>query len=126
MAIDWMTVGMSAVAAVGSAVVTAVATIATQRDKIRQDHEAQLERLREQLKLEYSVETAIQRLLGKQGWELRRFETIEHHVRGFSSDKLREHLVRAGAIAFEDDDGIEKWGLLKLNTHRLARKGSSK
>ncbi|MCV3273054.1 hypothetical protein [Roseobacter sinensis] len=86
------------------------------------------QRIREELKLEHAVETAITQLLDKQGWELRSFDTIKRHVRGFDDDTLRQYLVRAGAIAFDDQtrrsEGpgkVERWGLLKNNIERLHR-----
>ncbi len=93
-------------------------------------------RIREELKLETSTEAAIIHLLDRQGWELRSFYTIKSHIRGFEDDELRRLLVRSGAIAFqqspserdpndplrEDPDKLERWGLLKKNTHRLVKK----
>lgn len=85
---------------------------------------AEQSRMREELKLENSVEAAIVQLLDKQGWELRSFKTIKYHIRGFADDELRRYLVRAGAIAFEDEtrDDVEKrerWGLLDKNLDKL-------
>lgn len=84
-------------------------------------------RLQQELKLEHSVEAAIIQLLDKQGWELRSFKTIESHIKGFKDpDELRQHLVRAGAIAFHDASRneakkAERWGLLKKNIKRLSK-----
>lgn len=108
--------------AVAVAAITALLTMRVERAKLERDHAAQLDRLREELKLEYSVETAIRHLLDKQGWELRSFDAISHHIRGFKPDDLRQHLVRAGAVAFEDGDKVEKWGLLEKNADKLAKK----
>lgn len=86
------------------------------------------DRMREELKLENSIEAAIIQLLDKQNWELRSFQTIKRHIRGFKDDELRQHLVRAGAIAFEDKsrakegpDKVEQWGLLSKNVDRLSK-----
>lgn len=85
-------------------------------------------RLRAELKLENSIEAAIIQLLDKQNWELRSFQTIKRHIRGFSDDELRQHLVRAGAIAFDDQtrakegpEKVERWGLLSKNVERLSK-----
>jgi predicted membrane-bound mannosyltransferase len=94
---------------------------------------SQEKRLRTQLKLEHSVEAAIIELLGNRGWEMRSFKTIKHHIRGFEDDELRRFLVRAGAVAFQqqpsdrknddphrdDPEKLERWGLLVKNRHNL-------
>jgi len=89
---------------------------------------AQREKIRAELQFEFSIETAIRQLLGTQGWELHSFEHIKRHIRLENDTRLRELLLRAGAIAFDgmDDNGrkVEKWGLLKLNEHRLAKKAN--
>ena len=85
------------------------------------------EKLREELKLEYSIETAIVQLLSEQGWDKRSFKAIKSHIRGFDDDTLRQHLVRAGAVAFEssnehsDQAELEQWGLLEKNKIYLAK-----
>ncbi len=86
-------------------------------------------RLREELKLEYSVENAIIQLLEKQGYPKRSFHRLKKHIRGFEDDELRQHLVRAGAIAFENKkyskeqqpDRRERWGLLRNNLDDLRK-----
>ncbi len=92
---------------------TALLTFKREQDRMRQD-----------LKLEFSIEAVIVQLLDKQGWELPSFKTIKYHIRGFNDDVLRKYLVRAGAIAFEDKDRDdpkkrERWGLLKNNIDKL-------
>ena len=104
---EWV---LTLIAPIVIAFVTAV--FATKREQ---------KKLREELKLEYSTETVIRQLLNEQGWSLRSFGTIKHHIRGFSDDKLREYLVRSGAIAFENSKGKEFWGLLELNKDKLAK-----
>ncbi len=93
-------------------------------------------RIRAELKLEYSVEDAIIQLLDKQGWELRSYQTIKSHLKGFEDDELRKLLVRSGAISFQqkpderhpddpnrnDPEKLERWGLMKNNLERLHRK----
>ena len=105
-----------------------VATIITAFVTARLTAKNEEKRIREELKLEYSIETAIVQLLEKQKYDLRSFRTIKYHIRGFEDDVLRQHLVRAGAIAFEDPtrksegpDKVERWGLLNnpKNIERL-------
>lgn len=110
---DWMLALIGVIGTLVGAYFTAQWAAKSERDKIR-----------EELKLEYSVERAITHLLTEQGWPLRTFSIIKYHIRGFDDDKLREHLVRAGAIAFEDQDNIEVWGLLELNKERLTKKAA--
>ena len=76
-------------------------------------------RLRSELQLEDAAETAVSNLLSR-GWDLRSFEVIKHHIRGFEDDDLRQILVRSGAIAFSDPRGREIWGLLSKNLEKLA------
>ncbi|MEO9460103.1 MAG: hypothetical protein ABJG56_14065 [Lentilitoribacter sp.] len=76
-------------------------------------------RLRAELQLEDSLETAVRHLLSK-GWPLRSFDVLKHHLRGFQDDELRQLLVRSGAVAFIDPDGRELWGLLDENSKKLA------
>lgn len=73
----------------------------------------QREKVRDELKLEYSVETAIIHLLKNPSYKIRSFAKIKHRLRGFEDDELRKALVRAGAVRNKDDD--EMWGLLRLN-----------
>ena len=108
------------------AYVTAQFTARRERDNLRQE-----------LKLEYSIETAIIQLLGKQGWKQRSIKAIKRHIRGFADDELRQYLVRAGAVAFEgrpdpdsgerskDPEEQELWGLLKNNVDSLAKKSET-
>jgi hypothetical protein len=72
-------------------------------------------KLREELKLEYSVETAIRHLLENPAYQKRSLRKIKHHIRGFPDDDLRRALVRAGAVAFGGSGDEEKWGLLNRN-----------
>lgn len=73
-------------------------------------------KLREELKLEYSIETAIVHLLENPNYKKRGLKKIKHHLRGFKDDDdLRMALIRAGAVAFSDQGGDESWGLLRRN-----------
>ena len=75
-----------------------------------------LARLREEMKLDYSVESAIRHLLENENYQKRSLKKIRHHLRGFSDDDaLRQALVRAGAVAFSGDGDNEMWGLVSRN-----------
>ncbi|MGJ8628707.1 MAG: hypothetical protein ACSHXB_17230 [Sulfitobacter sp.] len=75
------------------------------------------ERLREELKLEYSVENAIRELLSNPNYKKRGLRKIKHHLRGFASDdELRRALMRAGAVAFSGEGDEEMWGLISRNS----------
>lgn len=77
------------------------------------------ERILQEFKLDYSVENVLSRLLQTRKYELRSYDKIKHHVGGFTDDELRRHLVKTGALRFENKDGEEMWGLLSRNEHRL-------
>ena len=78
------------------------------------------ELLREELKLDYSIETAIIHLLQNPNYEQRSLKKINHHLRGFKDDDdLRMALMRAGAVAFGGEDEDELWGLLSRNEERI-------
>ncbi|MEL6218643.1 MAG: hypothetical protein AAFR79_09275 [Pseudomonadota bacterium] len=85
----------------------------------------QKEKIREELKLEFSIETALKKLLNDQGWKFRTFDAVRYHIKGLEDDKIREHLLRAGAIAFRDEKGNEIWGLLSIVEPHLGRKITS-
>ena len=76
-------------------------------------------RLRAEFKLQFAAEQVVRELLLNTRWSLRSFEVIQHHIGGFGEDELRQILVRAGAIRFESRSGVELWGLLERNRHRL-------
>lgn len=81
-------------------------------------HTARMERarMREEMKLEYSVEAAIRALLSNPNYKKRSIRKIKHHLRGFSSDdELRLALIRAGAVAFSGNGDDESWGLVSRN-----------
>lgn len=73
-----------------------------------------------QYRMELSVEAAVRRLLRHRKWRLRTFNTIKYHVGGLDDDELRKTLLRAGAVRFEDKDGIEVWGLIERVQDLLA------
>ncbi len=76
----------------------------------------ELRRLKEQMKLDYSIEAAIVHLLRNPDYKKRSLRKIKHHLRGFASDDdLRMALIRAGAVAFGGEGEQEMWGLLARN-----------
>ena len=75
--------------------------------------------LRKQYQLQDNAERAVRELLKDKKWTLRSFKVIRHHLGGFDDIELRKLLVRAGAIRFKSKSGMELWGLLPRNTHRL-------
>jgi hypothetical protein len=75
--------------------------------------------LRKKYKLEDSAERVVHLLLQHTNWRLRTFRVIRHHIAGFPDDELRRLLVRAGALRFMSQSGLELWGLLSRNKDRL-------
>lgn len=76
--------------------------------------------LKEEMKLDYSIETAIIHLLENPNYKKRSLKKIKRHLRGFKDDdELRMALMRAGAVAFGGEGDAEMWGLLKLNEEDL-------
>lgn len=75
--------------------------------------EAQRERLRREFQLEFAIEAAIQTLLSSEDYAMRSFDKIKHHLPGFDDDKLRQYLIRSGAVKFSGEGGNELWGLLE-------------
>jgi hypothetical protein len=76
-------------------------------------------RIRAELRTEYMAEAAITGLLKHRDWKKRSFAQIQTRIRGFSDDELRRLLVRAGAVAFDSEDGREHWGLRSRNINDL-------
>ena len=79
----------------------------------------QKSRLREELRTEFMAEAAIRDLLLHETWPLRSFSVIKKRVRGFEDNELRQLLIRAGAVCFEDKAGEEMWGLRTRNEDKL-------
>ena len=108
--------GLGVLASVIVAFVTAQLSLRAQRERMEREQTDRLDHLREELKLEYSIETAIKHLLNNENYKKQSLKKIKHHIRGFENDdELRRHLVRAGAVAFGGEGDDEKWGLLSLN-----------
>jgi len=70
-------------------------------------------RFRREFRLEYKAESAALRLLKDPRYRFRTFKTLQHHLGGFEDDELRRILVRAGAIRFKDEAGVEIWSLIE-------------
>jgi len=87
--------------------------------KTRKEIALSEKRLRRDYQLEFAAETVARSLLNNEHWSLRSFSIIKHHLGGFEDEELRKVLIRAGAIRFESVSGIELWGLLERNNHRL-------
>ena len=79
----------------------------------------QADRLRTELRTPFMAEEAIRQLLQHDDWTQRSFALIKRRVGGFGDDELRQLLVRAGALRFEDPGGEEFWGLRERNHDRL-------
>jgi hypothetical protein len=77
------------------------------------------EELLAQNRLSISSYEVIRKLLSQADWELRTFEALKVHLRGFEDNELRKLLIAAGALAFERADGVELWGLLERNEEKL-------
>lgn len=78
------------------------------------------DRLREEFKSEFMAEAAIRRLLMHERFNQRSFKHIRDRIGGFSDDELRQKLVRAGAVRFWSEKGVEGgrvewWGLVDRN-----------
>jgi hypothetical protein len=77
----------------------------------------------------FQAERVAYLLLKDARWPTRTFRKIRHHIGGFDDEKLREILVRAGAVRFgrkgaglygpEGDANTERWGLVERNKERL-------
>ena len=76
-------------------------------------------RMNREFRLHFQAESVARSLLLHPKWRLRTFKTIKHHLAGFADDELRQILIRAGAVRFEDAEGIEIWGLLSRNRELL-------
>ncbi len=107
------TVQAGVIAAIASVVGAAIGTGVTLWLGIR--------KLRREYLLEHQSEALVKRLLSHERWRLRTFKTIKYHVAGFKDDELRQILIRAGALRFQDVNGVEVWGLLERNVNLIER-----
>lgn len=92
-------------------VVTALASLRSERRRLRDELEVQREALRAEFGTEESVESALRHFLGIYHLPYRSFPMIRHHVGGFEKNELRRLLVRAGAVRFMAQDGTELWAM---------------
>ena len=76
-------------------------------------------KLKWELRTEFMSEQAAQALLQHEKWRKRSFHEIKKGLGGFGEDELRKILVRAGAVRFEGEDGLELWGLVSRNKVNL-------
>jgi hypothetical protein len=75
--------------------------------------------------LEDQTETVLREMLRHPDYKMRSFAQLQHHV-PLSDDKLREALLRAGAVSFKAADGTVLWGLLENHRDRVFPKGGRK
>ena len=81
------------------------------------------ERLREEMKLDYAIETAIRHPLGHEHFQRRQLGKIKRHLRGFKTDNdLRLALIRAGAVVIPGEGDDEYWGLWERNAEAVKYK----
>lgn len=80
-------------------------------------------RMRRTFRLEDRTESLLRQLLKDRRFrgKSRKFQTLQHHV-PLTEEKLREALLRAGAIRFENRDGEEMWGLIEYHSDKIAPK----
>ena len=70
-------------------------------------------KVRREFLLEHQSESLVRKLLNNKRWKFRTFRTIKYHVAGFEDDELRQILIKAGAVRFQDNHGEEIWGLIE-------------
>jgi len=75
--------------------------------------------------LEDQTEMVLREMLRHPGFKMRTFAILQHHV-PLSDEKLREALLRAGAVSFKRSDGTVVWGLLENHRDRVFPKSERK
>lgn len=75
-------------------------------------------RFRRAYRLDDRTEAILRRLLKDKRFTRRKIETIQGFV-PLADDKLREALLRAGAVRLMGNDGQEYWGLLENHHDRV-------
>jgi hypothetical protein len=85
------------------------ALAARQRERARFAHELELQeqRLRAEFRTEFMAEQVAAKLLNNERWTKRSFPEIRKRIGGFEDQELRKILVRARAVRFEGEGGIE-------------------
>ena len=95
-------------------------TYVTTRIATRSDREIAKERLEAENRLSNAVLETVRALLLSPKWDLRSFDEIKRHIRGFDDNELRHYLLMAGAVSFDHKgSGKELWGLRDRNARRL-------
>jgi len=69
-------------------------------------------------RLEDRTEALLRRLLKDRRYRQRKFETIRAFI-PLPDEKLREALLRAGAVCLPGNDGQEFWGLIEHHHDRV-------
>lgn len=106
------TVLTSIITAFGTAIITTLASFILQERRMKFEFA--------QIRTEFMAEQVARQLLEHEKWNRRSFEAIKYRLGGFKDDELRQILVRAGAIRFEDQDSQkEYWGLIHRNRDAL-------
>jgi len=82
-------------------------------------------RFRRAYRLDDRTEAVLRRLLKDRRFNRRKFETIQAFV-PLPDDKLREALLRSGAVRLPASDGQEYWGLLENHLGRVFPKSTSR
>ncbi len=74
------------------------------------------QQLDRQYRLENRSEEAVFGLLMQRPFRMRSFDIIKSHLGGYDDDnKLRQVLIRVGALRWRTENGEEVWGLLDRN-----------
>ena len=95
-----------------TAIVTALATLMVQKSRLRNEFELD----REKIRTGFMAERVTNQLLQNPRWKMRSFKEIKKRLGGFDDNELRQILVRAGAVRFEEKSEQEElWGLIERN-----------
>ncbi len=106
--------GMDSAVLTSAVVAAAVSGIFAMVSSARTARTAE-ERLRREFRLEFAAEDAARELLERSPKINRSFSFLQHRLRGFEPNELRQILVRCGALHFLGTDGEERWGLRDRN-----------
>lgn len=98
---------LSALSALGGALVGGAISLLLQREQFRQNKEMH----RQENKTVYAAEDTIHRMLSHNKYECRRFSARRKALLGFEDNELRRLLIRAGACSVDRGDGDEWWVL---------------
>jgi len=98
---------ISALSALGGALVGGAISLLLQREQFRQEGEMH----RQENKTVYAAEDTVRRMLSHTKYECRRFSALRKALLGFDDNELRRLLIRAGACSVDRGDGEEWWVL---------------